>query len=156
MPIPSSATIEENGIITVVVNLSGKPVPGIASFVRLDGVEIPRREDRIIINGNAIIIRNLAREDEGMYNITVSNNVASTVALFQLIVPCESTVCLACTSVVCLHLIIYHNAVVCALLIILPTDSHATSHVTLSTSINIHKLGKSVWIMKVGRSVDEH
>ena len=87
---PSEQLLQVCQNITITVNISGSPVPWIASFVRDDGRNISNKGNRVNISGNAIIFWDLEEDDVAGYIITISNGDASSMASFNLTAPCES------------------------------------------------------------------
>ena len=82
-----TATVGQN--VTITVNISGNPVPWIASFVRDDGHDIPDKGNRVSIVDNTIIFRDLTEDDVGRYIITVSNGAIERVVFFELTCECN-------------------------------------------------------------------
>ena len=92
-PNPPSTQLQVGQNITITVNISGSPVPRIASFVRDDGQNIPDKGSRISIVGSTIIFRDLTEDDVGRYTITVSNGAIERVVFFDLTEQCECNRC---------------------------------------------------------------
>ena len=87
--------------IAITVDISGNPVPSIASFVRGDGQDISDMGNRVSIVGSTIIFRNLTEDDAGRYNITVSNGPIERVVFFELTQQCECTRCTVYLYLLC-------------------------------------------------------
>ena len=88
-PNPPSTQLQVGQNINITVNISGSPVPWIASFVRDDGQDIPDMGNRVSIVDNTIIFRVLTEDDVGRYNITVSNGAIARVVFFELTCECN-------------------------------------------------------------------
>ena len=85
--------------ITITVDISGNPVPSIASFVRGDGQDISDMGNRVSIVGSTIIFRSLTEGDAGRYNITVNNSAIERGVFFEL--TCECTRCTVYLYLLC-------------------------------------------------------
>ena len=97
-PNPPSTQLQVGQNITITVNISGSPVPWIASFVRDDGQDISDM-DRVSIVNNTIIFRDLTEDDVGRYNITVRNDAIERVVFFEL--TCECNRCMIYLYLLC-------------------------------------------------------
>ena len=132
-PNPPSTQLQVGQNITITVNISGSPVPSIASFVRDDGQNIPDKGNRVSIVGSSITFRDLTEDDVGRYTITVSNGAIERVVFFEMTQQRECNKCTVYLYLLCVlftvptekanaqhtcdawHLLHGHQVVVCIL-----------------------------------------
>ena len=98
---PSEQLLQVCQNITITVNISGSPVPWIASFVRDDSQDISDVGNRVSIVNNTIIFRDLTEDDVGRYNITVGNGAIERVVFFELTQQCECNRCTVYLYLLC-------------------------------------------------------